>query len=158
MEKENHPVVDLERYDPSPLQFDGTAGVINIPTLTMCEEAMETTVTACDSNCLVNSSFYSSRASTCGCFKTGYFDARLHDYDKNDAIRGGSSADKINENSKSLTTMIVDDCSQEIEREIEEMEESGMSAGMSAATSTVKSTAVGPATSAVTESKARYET
>ena len=58
------------------------------------------------------------------------------------AGRGDSSADKINQNSKSLTTMMVDDCSQEIEREIEGMEDSGM----------------GPATSAVAESKARYET
>ena len=74
------------------------------------------------------------------------------------AGRGDSSADKINQNSKSLTTMMVDDCSQRIEREIEGMEESGMSAGMSAVTNTVKSTVVGPATSAVTESKARYET
>jgi hypothetical protein len=83
MEKENHPV--LERYDPSTLQFNDTAGVINIPTLAILEEAMETTATACDSNCSFDSSFCSSRASTCGYFKTGYFDARIHDYDKNDA-------------------------------------------------------------------------
>ena len=101
MEKEKHPV--LERYDPSPLQFDDTAGVINIPTLTILEEAMETYATACDSNCLVNSSFCSLHASMCGCFKTGYFDAQFHDYDKNDAI-SDSSADKMNENFKSLTT------------------------------------------------------
>ena len=145
MEKEKHPV--LERYDPSPLQFKDTARVINIPTLAMCEKAMETTT--CDSNCLVNSSFCSFHASTCGCFKTGYFDARFHDYDKNDAIHGDSSADKINKNFKSLTTtttMKVDNCSKEIEGEIDGMKDSGMSAGMSAATS------------AVTESKARYET
>ena len=101
MEKEKHPV--LERYDPSPLQFKDTARVINIPTLAMCEEAMKTTATTCGSNCLFDSSFCSSRASMCGCFKTGYFDARFHDYDKNDAIRN-SSADKINESFKSLTT------------------------------------------------------
>ena len=40
-----------------------------------------------------------------GCFKTDYFDARFHDYDKNDASE--SSADKINKNLKSLTTKSV---------------------------------------------------
>ena len=137
MEKENHPV--LERYNSSPLQFNNTAGVINIPTLAILEEAMETTATACDSNCLVHSFFCSSRASMCGCFKTGYFDARFHDYDKNYAIHvlvlvRNSSAEKINENLKSLSTMIVNNCSKEIEGEIDGTKDSGMSAGMSAGT------------------------
>ena len=51
MEKENHPVMDLERYDP-PLQFDDTAGVINIPTLAMCEKAMETMKTCTNMACI----------------------------------------------------------------------------------------------------------
>jgi hypothetical protein len=108
--------------------------------LAMCEEAMETS--ACGRHCLLVDLYacYSWCTSTsCGCFKTGNFNARFHDYDKNDHDKN----DKAKKIVKLLIT--VDDSSQELEGKIEIMEDS-----VSVATIVV--------TTRVTTRKGRYGT
>ena len=121
-------------------------------TLAMCEEAMETR--ACGSHCLLVD-LYSCcswcNLTSCGCFKTGYFNARFHDYDKNDYDKNDHNKnkndhDKNDKANKNVTLLItVDDSSHELEGKIEIMEGS-----VSVATIVV--------TTRVTTRKGRYGT
>ena len=102
---------------------------VTASTLAMFEEAMETR--ACGSHCLLVDLYACCSwctSTSCGCVKTGYFNARFYDYDKNDYDKNDHNKnkndhDKNDKANKNVTLLItVDDSSHELEGEIEIME------------------------------------